>query len=58
MPIPGAKYRFRKIKGGKEQRLAFKGGKVVEVANYSKAGKKGKTVLTGGADRPTKKDPT
>lgn len=46
MPIPGAKYRFRKIKGGKQQRLAFKGGKVVEVANYSKAGKKGKTVLT------------
>ncbi|HYT19151.1 MAG TPA: hypothetical protein VEW05_02860 [Candidatus Polarisedimenticolia bacterium] len=46
MPIPGAKYRFRKISGGKEQRLAFKGGKVVEVANYSKAGKKGVTVLT------------
>lgn len=57
MPIPGAKYRFRKVSGGK-QRLAFKGGKVVEVANYSKAGKKGKTVLTGGADKPTKKDPT
>jgi len=47
MPIPGAKYRFRKISGGKEQHLAFsKGGKVLEVANYSKAGKKGKTVLT------------
>jgi hypothetical protein len=47
MPIKGAKYRFRKISGGREQRLAFKGGKVVEVANYSKAGKKMMTELTG-----------
>lgn len=48
MPLgKGVKYRFRKIKGGKEQRLAFgKSGKVLEVANYSKAGKKGVTVLT------------
>jgi hypothetical protein len=48
MPIPGARYRFRKLKGGRKQRLAFKGGKVVEVVNYSKAGKKGDTYLAKG----------
>lgn len=42
----GTKYRFRKISGGREQRLAFKGKKVMEVANYSKAGPKGRTLLT------------
>lgn len=53
MPIKGAKYRFRKLKGGKEQRLAFVGGKVKEVANYVKShGKitRGKTVLTKDKD--------
>ena len=49
MPLgKGVTYRFRNVSGGK-QRLAFnKAGKVLEVANYSKAGKKGVTVLTKG----------
>lgn len=48
MPLPkGTKYRFKKLSGGRKQRLAFQGNKVIEVANYSKSGKKGDTVLTG-----------
>lgn len=48
MPLPkGTKYRFRKLKNGKEQRLAFHGGKVTEVANYNAMHKKtGTTMLT------------
>jgi len=34
-----ARYRYRKIKGGK-QRIAFIGSKVVEVCNYIKGKKK------------------
>ncbi len=34
MPIPGARYRVMRTKGGKKVRLAFKGkGKVVEAKN-------------------------
>lgn len=33
MPIPGAKYRVTHTKSGKEIRLAFKNGKVVEAKN-------------------------
>lgn len=48
MPLPkGMKYRFRKLKNGKEQRLAFHGGKVTEVVNYNAMHKKTGTVLTG-----------
>ena len=31
MPIPGARYRWKKMKSGKKIRLAFKNNKVVEV---------------------------
>lgn len=49
MPLgPGVRFRFKRMKGGRKQRLAFRGSKVVEVVNYSKAGRKGKTHLTGG----------
>lgn len=52
MPQPkGTKYRFRKLSGGREQRLAFgPGGKVREVVNYMVShgkAKRGETVLTG-----------
>ena len=41
MPIEGATYRFRPIKGGKKQRLAFrKDGKVVEAVTYNAKGEK------------------
>ena len=33
MPIPGARYRVKTMKGGKKVRLAFKGSKVVEAKN-------------------------
>jgi len=33
MPIPGAKYRMRKMKGGGNERLAFQGNQVVEAKN-------------------------
>lgn len=46
MPIKGARYRFRKIKGGK-QRLAFKNGKVIEVAVFKKGKKKLKKIIGG-----------
>jgi len=36
MPIPGAKYRFKKMKNGKSMRLAFKSGKVVEATPFKK----------------------
>ena len=36
MPIPGAKYRFKKMKNGKSMRLAFKGSKVVEATPFKK----------------------
>ncbi len=39
MVIKKARFRFRKIKGGK-QRLAFKNNKVVEVATFKKGKKK------------------
>ena len=35
MPIKGARFRFRDIKGG-EQRLAFINGKVVEILTIKK----------------------
>lgn len=48
MPLgAGVRYRFRHTSGGKKQRLAFRGKKVIEIVNYSKSGKRGKTVLTG-----------
>jgi len=31
MPIPGARYRWKKFPSGKKVRLAFKGNRVVEV---------------------------
>ena len=40
---PGVRFRFRKLKGGKKQRLAFRGNKVIEVTEFSKSGKKGRT---------------
>jgi hypothetical protein len=40
MPIEGATYRFRPLKGGKKQRLAFRAGKVVEATTYSAKGEK------------------
>lgn len=33
MPIPGARYRMKKMKGGGNQRLAFKNRRVVEAKN-------------------------
>ncbi len=39
MVIKGARFRFRKVKGGK-QRLAFKNKKVVEVVTFKKGKKK------------------
>ena len=42
MPIPGARYRFKPIHGGK-LRLAFVGSKVVEIAIF-KHGKRKKVV--------------
>jgi hypothetical protein len=41
MPIPGARYRWKKTKGGKKVRLAFLNNKVVEV---KKKGGKAKMV--------------
>lgn len=44
MPLPkGTKFRFRKLSGGRKQRLAFNPkGKVIEAVMYSRSGKKGK----------------
>ena len=36
MPISGARYAFKKLKGGKAVRLAFKGNKVVEATPFKK----------------------
>ena len=42
MPVPpGTRFRFRRLSDGRKQRLAFHKGKVIEVVNYSKSGKKG-----------------
>jgi len=61
MPIPGARYRMRPMKGGGYERLAFKGGRVVETKNMKTGAmhtpaefaadrkkKKGRTLLGGG----------
>jgi len=47
MPLAGVRYRFKRLNRGRKQRLAFRGRKVVEVVNYMKSGKRGKTALTG-----------
>lgn len=52
MPIDGAKYRFKKTKGGKAVRLAFVGNKVVEATPF-KRGAKGKLVKRGPSERIT-----
>jgi len=33
MPLKGARYRMKRLKGGGYERLAFKGNKVVEAKN-------------------------
>ena len=38
MPIPGARYRFKKMGKNKSVRLAFKGKQVVEVTSFHKKG--------------------
>lgn len=50
MPIQGARYRFRRTKSGKTQRLAFKDNKVVEVTPFKK-GSRGKLVKAGPSER-------
>jgi len=42
MPLPvGTKFRFRKLKDGRKQRLAIdKDGNVIEVVTFGKGGKK------------------
>lgn len=43
MPVPkGTRFRVRTIKGGKKQRLAFKGGEVIEAKVLPKKHKKAK----------------
>lgn len=43
MPIPGARYRFKRLPGGKVIRLAFKDNEAVEVRKFHK-GPSGKLV--------------
>lgn len=44
MPLdPDVRFRFRRLPGGRKQRLAFKDGQVVEVTPFSKSGRKGKS---------------
>lgn len=49
MPLgPDVRFRFRKLKGGRKQRLAFrgpqtKGQRPLEVTTFGKSGRKGKT---------------
>ena len=40
MVIKGARYRFRGLEGGAKERLTFVNNKVVEIAFFSKTGKK------------------
>lgn len=47
MPVPkGTRFRFRRLKGGKKQRLAFHGNKVIEVVTFMKSGRKKRTRLS------------
>jgi hypothetical protein len=46
MPLKGVRYRFKRTKSGKVQRLAFRGRTVVEVTPY-KRGAKGHFVKAG-----------
>jgi hypothetical protein len=51
MPLPGARYRFKKNKDGTFTRLAFQGNKVVEVKKFKKKGEDKKLKPEGEAKR-------
>ena len=55
MPLDNVRYRFRLLKHGKKQRLAFRGNQVVEAVTFDAKGKKTEATHTPGEFAAEKK---